>query len=248
MRVSYAGQAYAGFQTQPGLNTIQDQLESAIRQLTGEELKITASGRTDAGVHARGQVINFYTESSIPVNRWCMAINARLPDDILVWDADEVPLQFHARRSAIRKTYRYTIRCGRHADLFRRDQEFHHPTPLDTQSMQAGLQALIGRHDFTSYCSKRTMTISNVRTVYDASLEIGERDPILQSYLIHLHISGNGFLYNMVRIITGTLIQVGEGKRKPEDMALILAAKDRSLAGPTAVPHGLMLWEVNYAE
>jgi tRNA pseudouridine38-40 synthase len=246
MNVSYDGTAYHGFQTQPSTNTIQDILERAVHSLTGETIKIISSGRTDAGVHARCQVINFSTSSPIPLVRWCLALNTLLPNDIIVSCARLAAENFHSRRNALRKTYRYTIRCGRHPDLFRRRQEYYHPTALNTEAMRASLSCLIGEHDFTSFCSIRSTKASHVRTIYTAALECEELDPISQSYAIHITLTGNGFLYNMVRIIVGTLIQIGEGKRSSESMQDILASQDRAAAGPTAMPHGLMLWEVLY--
>jgi tRNA pseudouridine38-40 synthase len=246
MTVSYDGTAYSGFQTQPNQNTIQDVLERALLTLTGEAIKIISSGRTDAGVHSRGQVINFVTSSKIPVERWCLAFNTLLPSDIVVSGAQEVPESFHARRSAVQKTYRYTIRCGRHPDVFRRQYEFFHPTRLDTEAMRTGLEWLVGRHDFTSFCSIRSTKLSNIRTVIEARLESEPPDPLLNSYVIHIYVTGSGFLYNMVRIIIGTLIQVGEGKRTSHSIKDILAARNRAKAGHTAVAHGLTLWEVVY--
>lgn len=248
MTVSYDGNGYNGFQTQPSCNTVQDHLEHAIFLLTGEKLKITASGRTDAGVHARGQVFNFYTNSVIPIERWCLAINARLPDNIIVWNARLVPDHFHSRRSAKRKTYRYTIRCGKYPDLFKRHIEFHHPTPLDVQAMREGLSHLVGEHDFTTFCTSRTDKKMLVRTIYEARLECDPMENDLNSYAMHIYLTANGFLYNMVRIIIGTLLQVGVGKRSSSNVKEILEAKNRSLAGPTAMPHGLMLWDVFYNE
>lgn len=263
--MSYDGTDYYGFQSQPGGNTIQDKLEEAIFILSGERVRLTGSGRTDAGVHARGQVVNFYTSSSIPADRWARALNARLPDDIVVQSAFPVPDEFHARRWAIRKTYRYSINCNRNPDLFRRRYEFHHPTPLDFEAMRSGLAHLLGEHDFSSYTAPQSTKPSHIRTILDTRLEVEKNGigfpdaPELQAWdqsrypgrqrgIVHLYITGNGFLYNMVRIITGTLIQVGEGKRTPEDIGTILAARDRSKAGPTAVPHGLTLWEVEYEQ
>ncbi|TDF91480.1 tRNA pseudouridine(38-40) synthase TruA [Paenibacillus piri] len=246
MTVSYDGTAYNGFQTQPNQNTIQDVLEKAILALTGETIKVTSSGRTDAGVHARCQVINFYTASKIPVERWCMALNTLLPADIVVSGARLADDSFHSRRSAVQKTYRYTIRCGKHPDLFKRHFEFYHPTALRVEAMREGLAYIEGRHDFTSFCSVRSTKLSNIRTVYEARLECEPQDPILQSYAIHIYVTGNGFLYNMVRIIAGTLIQVGEGKRSGGAMLEILNARSRAKAGPTAMAHGLTLWEVLY--
>jgi tRNA pseudouridine38-40 synthase len=246
--VSYDGSAYNGYQSQPGGNTIQDRLEEAIRLLTGETVRVIGSGRTDAGVHARGQVVNFRTESRIPVERWALALNTRLPDDIVVLAAAEVPADFHARHSAVRKTYRYTINSCRFPDVFRRRYQFHHPTPLDFGAMREGAQHLLGEHDFSSFASPQSALPHHVRTLYEARLELERQDEGGEAGrgIVHLYVTGNGFLYNMVRIIAGTLIQVGEGKRAPGDIAAILAARDRSQAGPTAVPHGLALWEVEY--
>jgi len=246
MTVSYDGTGYSGFQSQPHGNTIQNKLEEAIAALTGEQVDVIGSGRTDAGVHARGQVINFLTKSTIPIGNWWRAINTRLPDDIVVLKAWEAPLEFHARRSAKRKTYRYTINAQRTADLFHRHYQLHHPRPLRIEEMQAAMKFFVGEHDFTSFCSRRSTKESHVRTVYEAYLEreapwTGDGD------ILHIYLTSNGFLYNMVRIIAGTLIQIGEGKRSSEDIPAILAAKDRGKAGPTAMPHGLMLWGVEYA-
>lgn len=264
MTISYDGTAYNGFQSQPSGNTIQNKLEDAIGMLTGEQTHVTGAGRTDAGVHARKMVANFYTASRIPVERWAVALNSRLPDDIVVHAVQEVPESFHARRHAIRKTYRYTINCCKFPNLFRRHYEFHHPTPLDIGAMQSALQYLIGEHDFTSFASPLSTKPHHVRKITDARLvsepqadeTIGQastvdvfdklRYPGKSRGVYHLYITGNGFLYQMVRIIAGTIMQVGEGKRAPEEIAAILAAKDRAKAGPTAMPHGLTLWDIEY--
>lgn len=266
--VSYDGTDYYGFQSQPSGNTIQDKLERAIYLLSGEHVRMIGSGRTDAGVHARGQVVNFSTSSSIPLERWTLALNTRLPNDIVVQCAFPVSEKFHARRKALSKTYRYTINCNRIPDIFRRRYEFHHPTPLDFEAMRGGLAHLLGEHDFSSFTAPQSTKSSHVRTIMEAYLEaetnrpdeclFSENDsgnrwdrlhyPGKQRGVIHLYITGSGFLYNMVRIIAGTLIQVGEGKRSSADMAAILAAQSRSKAGPTAVPHGLSLWNVEYEE
>ncbi len=239
MVVSYDGNRYNGFQTQPGGNTIQDVLETGICSLTREGIRIIGSGRTDAGVHARGQVINFHTEAKIPIERWALALNSRLPDDIVVLSADEAPDEFHARFSAKRKTYRYTIDTGHFPNVFIRRYSFHHHAPLDIRAMRLALNALIGEHDFTSFTSTQSTQLSHVRTLYDGWLEESEGR-------LDIFVTGSGFLYNMVRIIAGTLIDVGEGKRRAEDMPDILAAKDRTAAGPTAMAHGLALWSVEY--
>ncbi|WP_308636568.1 tRNA pseudouridine(38-40) synthase TruA [Paenibacillus silvisoli] len=239
MVISYVGTSYHGFQTQPIGNTVQDILVHAIHVLTGEKVHIIASGRTDAGVHARGQVINFKCASRIPINRWALALNARLPEDIAVLKADEVPLEFHASYDARQKTYRYTIDTNKFADVFERNYRFHYPMPLRIPEMQAALSALIGTHDFTSFASLRSTKVSHVRTILDARLVEGDGK-------LELFITGDGFLYNMVRIVMGTLLWVGEGKLQASDFKRILEAKDRAQAGPTAMSHGLTLWEVVY--
>ncbi|WNS42826.1 tRNA pseudouridine(38-40) synthase TruA [Paenibacillus sp. MMS20-IR301] len=251
MKVNYDGTHYDGFQTQPQGNTIQDKLEYAILHLTGETLKITGSGRTDAGVHAYGQPFNFMTSSQIPVERWCLALNARLPQDIVVTEASEVPLAFHSRRGAKRKTYRYTINGNRFPDPFQRRWQHHHPGKLDIQAMELGLAGLLGTHDYTSFASRKSTKTSHVRTIFDAKLEIDRSMCRLGSAdqgVVHTYITGNGFLQHMVRIIMGTLMQVGEGKISPTKVPGILAACDRAAAGPTAVAKGLALWSVEYDE
>ncbi|GGG11087.1 tRNA pseudouridine(38-40) synthase TruA [Paenibacillus aceti] len=251
MIVSYDGTEYFGFQTQPGGNTVQDHLEAAIMQLTGEVVKIHGSGRTDAGVHARQQPFHVHTDSKIPVDRWRMALNGRLPADIRVTDVREVPLSFHARRLAKRKTYRFTINANRIPDVFTRRYQVHHPGRLNVESMREGLKHLIGTHDYTSFASRHSTKASHVRTIYDAWIEWDQSGSCSGSHeqgIIHIFMTGSGFLQHMVRIIVGTLLQVGEGKRKPEDMKRILEAKDRAAAGPTAESKGLMLWEVLYDE
>jgi len=248
MTISYDGTAYHGFQTQPSGNTIQDQLQKAIKALTGESVQVIGSGRTDAGVHARRQVVNFLTNSSIPVDRWRQAVNSRLPDDIVVLHVDEAELSFHSRIDAKRKTYCYTIRRSCNVNVFTRQYEFHHYGALDLEAMRAALEFIRGTHDFTSFCSTRSVSKSHVRTIYDAWLEYEpdeETGPEPEGR-IRIFLTGNGFLYNMVRIIVGTLIEIGEGKRKSQDMETILLSKDRKKAGPTAMAHGLCLWNVEF--
>lgn len=239
VKVSYDGSGFNGFQTQPYGRTVQGEIEKAIKLLTGETIIIIGSGRTDAGVHAQGQMFNFYTESTIPTQRWAIALNTRLPKDIVIIEAFDVPEHFHARRSAKRKTYRYTIDLGKFPDVFGRQYRFHHPTPLDVDAMREGLNYLIGEHDFTSFTSIHSTKPHHIRTIYEA-------DFIQEGPIVHMYVTGNGFLYNMVRVIMGTLLWVGEGKLVPSDIKRILEGRNRSLAGPTAMPHGLMLMDVEY--
>lgn len=240
-KVSYIGTDFNGFQAQPYGRTVQNEIEKAIRHLTGEATVIIGSGRTDAGVHAIGQVFNFHTASSIPTERWAIALNTRLPKDIVITDVRDVPDGFHARRSAKRKTYRYSIDTGKFPDVFARAYRYHHPTPLDLEAMRKGLAHLVGRHDFTSYTSIRSTKPHHVRTIYEASLR-------QEGQALHMTITGNGFLYNMVRVIMGTLLWVGQGKLQPDDMKRILEGRSRALAGPTAMPHGLTLVDVDYGD
>lgn len=247
MIVSYDGAAYEGYQSQPSGNTIQDKLEEAIQHLTRERVKIHGSGRTDAGVHARGQVVNFHTKSRIPIERWPLAINTRLPDDIVVSHAQEMPEAFHARRSAKLKTYRYTLQNSSFPNVMTRNWSLHLYRLLDIDAMKEGISYLTGQHDFTSFCSTGASGESRVRTIYMAKVE---EQPSAQGIgkEIVIELTGNGFLYNMVRIIVGTLILVGQQQLEPVKVREILEARDRSKAGPTAPPHGLQLWNVEYGD
>lgn len=251
MVVSYDGTQYHGFQTQPKLITVQDRIEHAIQVLTGEEIKVISSGRTDAGVHARAQVCSFHTTSAIPVERWCLALNTRLPEDIVVLSVSEVSHGFHARRSAKQKTYRYTINANRFPDVFHRRTQFHHPTALDVDAMRKALSSIVGEHDFTAFCTRRSIKESCVRTILDAHIDVeSDTNPFIrnQTGILHIYITGSGFLHNMVRIIVGTLLRIGEGKWPAEQMAEILQSRNRRNAGPTAMAHGLTLWDVQYEE
>lgn len=246
MVVAYEGTSYNGFQTQPHGNTVQDRLEQAIVELTGEQVKIVSSGRTDAGVHARGQVIHFATASRIPVERWSLAMNSRLPGDIVVVHTEETDADFHARHSAKRKTYAYTINNNKWPEVTRRRYEFHHPRPLDWDAMRAGLRHVLGEHDFTSFCSSRSTKDSHVRTIYEARIEhLGGECRELQG-VYRIFLTGNGFLYNMVRMIVGALVEVGEGKRTSDEIRDILAARNPMHEKTTMMAHGLTLWQVSY--
>lgn len=241
LKVSYDGSGFNGFQSQPYGRTVQGEIEKAIHHLTGENIVIIGSGRTDAGVHAMGQVFNFHTASTIPTERWAIALNTRLPKDIVILDAWDVAIEFHSRRSAKRKTYRYSIDTNKFPDVFSRSYRFHHPSKLNVAAMEEGLAYLVGTHDFTSYTSIHSTKPHHIRTIYEAYF-------LRDGGALHMYITGNGFLYNMVRVIMGTLLWVGQGKLKPADMKRILEGKSRSLAGPTAMAHGLMLVDVVYSD
>ncbi|MGZ0051185.1 tRNA pseudouridine(38-40) synthase TruA [Brevibacillus gelatini] len=237
--LGYDGTDFSGFQVQPDQVTVQGEIEAALKRITGEEIQIHGSGRTDAGVHARGQVIHFDTNSHIPLDKWRFVLNNQLPDSIVIRSVEEVPETFHARFDVRVKEYRYCIDNNPVADVFRHRYADHIRFPLDVEAMQQAARHLVGEHDFTSFCSAKTFVEDKVRTVYSLTVERfgGE---------VWVTCRGNGFLYNMVRIIVGTLVEVGQGKRHPDELKKILAARDREMAGKTAPAKGLTMWEVVY--
>lgn len=239
LTVAYDGTDFHGFQRQPGKRTVQGTLEAAISRLNGTETHVTGAGRTDAGVHAWGQVCHFETENPMPVERWVTVLNQSLPRDLVIRLAEEVAPTFHARKDACWKTYRYVIDRSPVPDVFTRRYATHLPVSLDIRRMRLAAERLVGTHDFTSFSSAKSPVEDRVRTIYRC--EIGEQgDKLL------IEVTGNGFLYNMVRIIAGTLVEVGMGKRTPESISSSLAAKDRSAAGKTMPPEGLTMVEVGY--
>lgn len=238
--ISYDGTAFSGYQVQPNKRTVQSEIETALAKIhKGKEVRIFASGRTDAGVHAKGQVIHFDSGLSIPEDRWGIALNSLLPDDISILSAEKVNSRFHARFDAVGKEYRYFLSRSQQRDPFLRNYAYHYPFPLDQEAIKEASNYLIGTFDFTSFCSAKTEVEDKVRTIND--IEIAQAGDLLV-----FQFKGNGFLYNMVRILVGTLLEVGSGERKPEDLADIIAKKERNAAGKTAPPHGLYLWEVVY--
>lgn len=237
LTLAYDGTNYVGYQVQPNGNTVQAEIEAVLAKMHGQAVKIVASGRTDARVHAKGQVIHFDTHLSMPSDRFVKALNAMLPDDILIHSAEEVDSSFHARYGAKRKEYRYFIRSD--IDPFRRHHVVTVTYTLDAERMRQALRMLVGTHDFTSFSVTKAEVEDRVRTIYEA--ELVETDDEL-----YFRFVGSGFLYNQVRIMVGTLLEVGRGKIEPVDISRMLAAKDRRSAGITAPPHGLYLWNVNY--
>lgn len=238
--LSYDGTNYSGFQRQKNAFTIQELLENALGRILQEEIKVIPSGRTDAGVHARGQVVNFRTTSTISTERLPYAVNSCLPSDIVVLETSEVPLTFHAGHDALSKCYRYTIDCGKFADPFWRYFSWHPPHKLDQKLLVEAGGYFVGVHDFTSFRAAGSAVKTSVRNIINLEWDFSNER------LWHLFIEGNGFLYNMVRIIVGTLAEVGRGKIMPGKVQEILLAKNRKLAGPTAPAKGLFLWEVKY--
>lgn len=237
--VAYEGTNYCGWQIQPNGITIEQVLNETLSSLLGEEIMVTGASRTDAGVHSLGNVAVFETHTKMPAEKISFALNQRLPEDIVVQESCQVPEDFHPRFSKSRKTYEYRIlNCRFRQPLERRTSYFYH-YPLDVSAMQKAAAYLVGEHDFTSFASVHAQTNTYVRMIYAL-------DVVREGDMIRIRVQGSGFLYNMVRIIAGTLIQVGAGIKKPEDMESILAGKDRELAGPTAPAHGLTMIGLEY--
>lgn len=239
LTIAYDGTNYCGWQIQPNGITIEEIVNKALSKLTGEKIVVIGASRTDSGVHAMGNVAVFDTETTIPPERVAMAVNRILPEDIVVVKSEEVPLDFHPRYCDCEKTYEYHIVNTRIPIPTKRLTNYFVSYELDLDKMREGASYLIGEHDFASFCNIKTDVESTVRTVKELEiLENGEE--------ITIQISGNGFLYNMVRIIVGTLIRVGRGFYEPVQVKEILEAKNRKAAGVTAPPHGLMLMEIRY--
>ncbi len=243
LTVAYDGTAYAGWQVQAAGRTIQAELERALLQVTGQRIRAVASGRTDAGVHALGQVVSFAARTKLPPDVLRRAIDAHLPHDIVVREVREAPEGFHAIRDAIRKRYRYLIQDGPLRDVFTRHYAWYLPQRLDAAAMRAAAACLSGRHDFTSFQAAGSPRASPVRTVYELLVE---RRPDAAGERLAIEIEADGFLYNMVRNIVGTLVEVGRGKQPAAWVAEVLAARNRKLAGMTAPPQGLFLVHVEY--
>jgi tRNA pseudouridine38-40 synthase len=275
LTIAYDGTDYAGWQFQPGQPTVQETLENAIAKVTGQCVRVLASGRTDAGVHALGQVVGFRTESTLPPDVFRHALNANLPDDVAVLEVAEAPDDFHAISHVRRKRYRYVIHDGPVRDVFCRRFAWQYGYGrLDAEAMHRAAAALLGTHDFSSFESSGAPRATSVRTIFDLSVQrgraggggegLGMRDEGLEeggnaprlrlrgacgpdSYdFIAIEIEADGFLYNMVRAIIGTLVQVGRGVRSESWPGHVLCAANRSAAGPTAPPKGLTLVKVEY--
>ncbi|MBW9151015.1 tRNA pseudouridine(38-40) synthase TruA [Clostridium estertheticum] len=237
--IEYDGTNYSGWQRQNNVMTIQEKIESAIEELTGERTQITGSSRTDAGVHAKGYTANFYTNSKIVIEKFTGAINSKLPRDIVILHSFEVPHEFHSRYNSMGKMYSYTIINRRQAVAVGRDYIYHHKQILDVEAMQTGAQYFMGTHDFSAFKNLGSSAKTSVRT-------ISRLDIVKNEELIKIYIAADGFLYNMVRIIVGALIRVGEGKIKPSEIKDIIESKQRSKAGKSVPANGLCLEEVFY--
>jgi len=239
LTVAYDGTDYCGWQIQPNAVTIEGVLNRELSRLTGEEIKVIGASRTDAGVHAEGAVCVFDTESRIPPEKFSYALNQSLPADIRIRESEEVEPDFHPRKCDCRKTYEYRIWHDEFPMPTNQRYTYWVYTKLDVDRMRKAASYLVGQHDFASFCSTHTQTENTVRTIYRLSvLENGKE--------VTISVCGNGFLYNMVRIIAGTLIEIGQGKKEPESVKAMLLARDRASSGPTAPAHGLCLMEYEF--
>jgi tRNA pseudouridine38-40 synthase len=267
LTVAYDGGAYAGWQIQPDKPTVQGTIEATWQKLTQESVHITAAGRTDAGVHALGQVVGVSTQTRLSNDELHRALNALLPDDVAVVTIADAGENFHATYDAVGKRYFYQIHNARAPSVFDRHYAWHYPHPLDADAMHRSGQSLVGRHDFSSFESAGSERPDSIRTITelqvaryaaeflpsqirrgeDSHLAVSEKRPYVHSAgLVTVDVAGDGFLYNMVRAIVGTLIEVGRGTRDTHWPAEVLAARDRRAAGQTAPPHGLFLVSVDY--
>lgn len=242
LTIEYDGKDFNGWQKQPTKLNIQGEIERAIAELTGDEkIDLIASGRTDAGVHALGQVANFKTENmSIPIDKFALALNTKLKKSVRVIKAEEVEERFHSRYTCKRKTYRFVINNNECESAIYRNFEYHMPVKLNIEKMQKAIKYFEGEHDFKAFKASGTSSKSSVRTIYKAEVKPAENGRI------YIELTGNGFLYNMVRIIAGTLVDVGMGKTEPDEIPAIIESGDRMRAGRTLPPNGLFLLKVEY--
>ncbi|MFB5662991.1 tRNA pseudouridine(38-40) synthase TruA [Alteribacillus sp. HJP-4] len=240
--VAYEGTFFSGWQKQPGKRTVQEEIEKAMQKVhKGTFIPVVASGRTDSGVHAFGQVIHFDTPLHVPEKRWPKALERDLPKDVQLLGAEFVSSDFHARFDAMEKEYHYRVLASRHRDIFRRNHTYFFPYPYNLEEMKRAASFIPGTRDFSSFCAANTDVEDKVRTVHEVRLE-ENGDELL------FICRGSGFLYNMVRIIVGTLLEVGRGKRTPEDIPAMIESRKRSAAGKTAPGQGLYLKKVLYPE
>ncbi len=255
LTLAYDGTDFSGWQRQPTEPTIQGLLESALEMILGAPVTLTGAGRTDAGVHAANQVANFKTSCSIPCRNLVKALNDRLPVSVRIKNADDVPLLFHARYGVVSKTYRYRVLFAPIASPFIGRFVYHYPHALNRQAMSEAARHFEGERDFTSFAASEGSPKGTSRK--DATTTEHQKGNIRKVFSSHLlwrpktsiliyEVQGSGFLHHMVRNIAGTLIEVGRGAIKPSDILPILAARDRTLAGPTAPAQGLCLWKIEY--
>lgn len=239
LTIEYDGKDFNGWQKQPNKLNIQGEIERAIEEITGEKVDLIASGRTDAGVHALAQMANFKTNSNLPVEKYPIALNTKLKKSIRIQKAEEVEEDFHSRYHCKQKTYRYVINNSEQGSSIYRNLEYFVPNKLNVEKMQEAVKYFEGEHDFKAFKASGTSSKSSVRTIYKTKVE-------KQGDRIVIELTGNGFLYNMVRIIAGTLVEVGLGKIEPNEIPEIIEKGERARAGKTLPPQGLYLVKVEY--
>lgn len=239
MLFGYDGTEFYGYQIQPKGRTVQAEIDRALSDVFQQEIRSTASGRTDRGVHAIHQVAHFDVETNIPVDKMPKVVNARLPEDISVFHTELALEDFHARYDVVEKTYCYTIDNNPYPDILKKRYAYHVAKKLNVSAMRRAANYLIGEHDFTSFCCQKTDVENKVRTIYALNIKKTEK-------FIQIIVTGNGFLYNMVRIIAGALIEVGKGRFSEQEILRMLEAKDRNHGTATAPANGLTLWNVSY--
>jgi len=239
--IAYDGTDYVGWQTQNNGIAVQEVIEKAIYEVTGQRTSLQGSGRTDSGVHARAQVAHFDTDVRMAADKFAIALNTHLPADIRVLYSEETTSEFHARFSAKEKQYRYFVQTGAHADVFTRKYALHAYMPLDLDVINEAAALVVGTHDFSAFMSTGREVETAIRTV---SLSQWEK----QGKFLVYSVQGNGFLYNMVRILVGTMLGMGSGRIPVDSMAKALSSLSRRDAGPTAPAHGLVLWRVKYPD
>ena len=239
LTVAYDGTNYHGWQIQPNGETIEGILNGCLSELLGERIEVVGASRTDSGVHAMGNVAVFDTESPIPADKISYALNRRLPEDIRIQKSEEVSADFHPRRCASRKTYEYRIYCAPFPMPTKRLYAHYTYVPMNVDLMIQGAEYLVGEHDFKSFCSVEAQVETTVRQIDSIEVSAEDREIVIR-------VSGRGFLYNMVRIIAGTLMEIGRGYIEPQQMEKILEVRDRQAAGPTAPACGLTLVKIEY--
>jgi tRNA pseudouridine38-40 synthase len=255
LTIAYDGTDFHGWQAQarpahqegPDLRTVQGVMQHALALSLGQPVLLQGASRTDAGVHALGQRAHFDAQTRIPLERLALAINARLPPDVDVRAAQCVPDDFDAVRHAVSKQYRYRFRLGTHRPLLARRHVHHVFVPVEPEPMRQAAVKLVGEHDFAAFAAADHDRLTTIRTIHDCRVEIAEGSDPLAGRELHLVVSGSGFLYNMVRIIAGTLLEIGRGRWTPDRIDQLLADPRRQLAGPTAPPQGLCLEWIRYA-
>ena len=257
LTIAYDGTDFCGFQLQPALRTVEGELNAAVTRLTGVETAVIGASRTDSGVHALGNAAVFDTDSTIPAERFAMALNTALPDDVRCVSSREVPADWHPRHQNCEKTYIYRVDCGYVPCPLTSRFTMHFPRDLDVSRMQVAAERLLGEHDFTSFSNPKSQvlmaggspvrTLTAIRVSEESAVPgmdfIGSRD---FGRIVTIEVTGNGFLYNMVRIIAGTLLDVGTGRFTPDDVSAMLAARDRTKAGLTAEAKGLCLKNISW--